>query len=203
MMLFLISTAFAGILMDEEMLQTECLEPGTCLMVVGEVIDAGCRSTSQDASGAIHRQFTATIEAIEGDGDIEAGDTFTLHTESSDYSNVDEDAGLPACTIYDPGHPIGEIARYYLEVGSSGETYSLYGSESFFHTDASDPAPEPLCAELEDWDPEGGDDSSDIDGTSASSDEKSSGCTSVINSASSALWLVGLMGLLFRARADE
>jgi len=203
MMLFLISTAFAGILMDEEMLQTECLDPGTCLLVVGEVIDAGCRSTSQDASGAIHRQFTATIEAIDGDGDIEAGDTFTLHTQSSDYSNVDEDAGLPACTIYDPGHPIGEIARYYLELNSGGDTYSLYASESFFHTDTSDPDPEPLCAELENWDPEGGDDSSDIDGTTAGSDEKSSGCASVTTSPSSALWWMSLIGLLIRTRADE
>ena len=207
MLILFVTSAFAGILWEEDQLQEECLEPGTCLYVVGEVIDAGCRSTSQDDMGVIHRQFRADIRVIEGNDELPEGAEFTLHTASTDYSYIEDESGLPGCTLYDPGHPLGEIAGYYLTVDSTDGVYNLYGSESFFHTEDSDPDPEPLCAELEaDWDLSGDDDPVD-DGDSSdavdesSSSDKEGGCSSAASSGPAWLWMTGLIGLLVRRRS--
>jgi len=206
MLILLVTSAFAGVLWEEDQLQEECIEPGTCVYVVGEVVDAGCRSTSQDESGAIHRQFRADIRVLEGTDELPEGTVFALHTASTDYTYVDDDYGVGGCTLYDPGHPVGEIAGYYLAIESTDGVHSLFGSETFFHTDDSDPDPEPLCAELEaDWDFSDDDDSSDDDGSSSdeassSSSAKEGGCSSAAVSSQGWMWMTGLLGLLVRRR---
>ncbi len=202
MMFFLVSTAFAGVLWEEDQLQTECVDPGTCLVVLGEVIDAGCRSSSQDQYGIIYREFRADIRILEDSDFMAEGTEFTLHTASSDYSYADEEVGVPGCTLYDPGHPIGEIARYYLSLESVDGVYALFGSETFFHTDESAPDPEPLCAELEDWDPEGGNDgeAENLGDDVELNNSKEGGCASVSATGSSWLWVTGVLGLLMRRR---
>ncbi len=206
MVLWLVSTAFAGIPWEEDQLLDECINPESCIVVLGEVIDAGCRSTAQDSNGIIYREFTASIEVLEGTDSIEAGAVLTLHTSSSDYSEVDEDVGLPGCTQYDPGHPIGEVARYYLGVDTEDGIYALWGSETFFHTEESNPDPEPLCAELENWDadPENEEPDSNgdpVDAESTNSDEpKEGGCSAVSAPATAVLWIASLMAILIRSK---
>jgi hypothetical protein len=195
MVFFLLGSAWAGVVFDESELQDMCVTPGTCLAVVGEVIDAGCRSSTRSNDGVVTREFTATIEVIEGAEALPTGHTFTLHTSSQDYSDVDPDLGLPGCTIYDPGHPVGEIARYYLNPSSTNGVYHLYQSETFFHLDHSDPDDEPLCAAMEDWDPYG------ADGPSSGPDEtKGGGCSVVPHPKAHMLWWMALVGLAIRSR---
>jgi len=156
MLVFLIGSALAGGTFEETELETGCLLDGTCQRVTGEVIDATCRSTSRDSYGIIYRKFSAEIEVVEGRGTLRAGTTFILHTETIDYSEADESIGMPGCSTYDPGHPVGEIARYYLNPALTNGAYTLYGTETFYHEEDSLPSPEPICAEFEsDWSPSG------------------------------------------------
>ena len=206
MWIWMVSTALAGILWEESELQSECLAEGYCLLVTGEVIDAECRSSTKDDEGVIVRQFSANIVAIEASDDFAEGTEITLHTESWDFSESDDGMG---CSLYDPGHPVGEVARYYLNIESTDGAYALYGSETFFQTDDSDPDPEPLCDELDEAWKNSGDDTGTHTGThegdaegSTSTDDKGSGCAVATGSPGAWIWIAGLVGLLTRRQTS-
>jgi hypothetical protein len=144
-MIFLISTAFAGILYSEEELTESCTGlDSNCAVITGEVIDAGCRGVSEDDMGAVLTSYTATIQVLDDVHGL-GEEVIVLHTSNWDFSNAE---ATMSCYETDPGHPIGEVATYYLYTGSEEEIYTLYAPESFFISDSSDGDSDPLCDTL-------------------------------------------------------
>lgn len=144
-MLFLISTAFAGGLYSEEELVENCTGfDSNCVVITGEVIDAGCRGVSEDDMGAILTSYTATIQVLDDVHGIDE-EVIVLHTVNWDFSNAE---ATMDCYETDPGHPIGEVATYYLYTGSEEDIYTLYAPEAFILSDSSDGDSEPLCDAL-------------------------------------------------------
>jgi hypothetical protein len=198
MLLWLIGAAFGGVIFAEEELQEHCVGSGECPMVLGEVISAECRSVGTDTFGVIHTRYGASIEVLTPSAEMDLGSVFSLHTLNSDYSEADE---APGCVDTDPGHPVGEIARYYLQPEPVDGIYSLYDIETFYPNPESDPDPEPIC------DLDAGPDTdeplpepSDSDGDGASTEPEKKGCAHVQASPIGTLWLGGLFGLACRFR---
>ncbi len=145
-MFWLISQAFAGVPLPESELQAQCVPSGTCPQIVGAVIDAECYGVQEDTMGAIMTRYRATIEVLENVDGIDIADTFVLETVNYDYSQAE---AQPNCYDSDPGHPIGEIARYYLDPEVESGVYFLYQSGTFYPTEDSAPGELPICPSLE------------------------------------------------------
>jgi len=201
-MFWLITAAYAGVIFTEEDLQEFCADQGECPMVIGEVIEATCISKAEYPDGSVITNYGATIQVIEDADNLGLGDSFELHTTDNDYLDADE---APLCAETDPGHPVGEIARYYLSPQVMDGVYSLYGSQSFYPTDDSNPDPEPICDPLVDDEEE-----EEVDDTGENEDNdepeavvETKGCSSTGGPVSAVLGLLALVGIVRRREADE
>lgn len=170
-MIWFVSAAMAGVIFSESELETYCVDGGQCPVVVGEVIDAECLGEETDSMGAIITEYGATIRVIEDTDGIGIGDQFELRTTNYDYTNA---YTYPGCYETDPGHPIGEVARYYLDPLPQNGVYFLFDSETFYPTKDSHPDEGEIC------------DSSDTEETvhdgpesETSEAEESGGCSTV------------------------
>ena len=200
MLLWLVGAAFGGVIFSEKDLQEFCVDSGACPMVLGEVISAECRSIGTDTFGVIHTRYGAGIEVLAPSAEMELGSVFVLHTLNSDYSEADDE---PGCVDTDPGHPVGEIARYYLRPEPVDGIYSLYDIETFYPSPESDPDTEPICADL-DAGPDTGEPLPGPSGSdSASTGPEGNGCGHVRACPMAALWIGGLFGLAYRIRPNR
>ena len=201
-MFWLITAAYAGVIFSEDDLQEYCVPSRECPMVFGEVIEATCISKGEFPDGSVITNYGATIQIIEDANNLGLGDTFELHTTDSDYSKAD---AAPGCSTTDPGHPVGEIARYYLSLQVMDGVYSLYDSETFYPTDDSDPDPEPICDSIIDEEEE-----EEVDDTGENEDNdapeavvETKGCSSTGGPVSAALGFLALVGIVRRREADK
>ena len=187
-MIWFVSQAVAGILVMEEELQETCVNEGYCFQVIGEVIDASCLSVQENQMGAVITNYQATIEVLEDVNGLGVGAEFVLQTTNYDYSNASDE---PECADNDPGHPVGEISRFYLRPDSTDGVYSLYASGSYYPTDDSNPNSLPDCPSLND-------DADDVNNESDEEIEK--GCSTVSDSPISPLMALFFIVLAWRQR---
>ena len=144
-MLLLVSTAFAGVLMDESEIQSMCDSEGSnCFAVLAEVIDSNCRGVAEGGLGEVVSNYSATLSVLEDYNELGL-DEIELFTTGYDYSDAQEQ---PSCYDTDPGHPIGEQAVYYIYESAEDGIFNLYMSGSYFLTDDSDGDSEPICDAL-------------------------------------------------------
>ena len=144
-MFWLISQAVAGVPWAESELQDLCVADGNCPQIVGAVLATECYGVHEDEMGAIITRYRSTIEVLENVDGIEITDTFILQTANYDYSQAE---AQPNCYDSDPGHPVGEIARYYLDPEVESGVYYLYQAGTFYPTEDSDPGELPDCIDL-------------------------------------------------------
>jgi len=195
MLIFLLSTAFAGVWLEESELLLTCeADSDGCAAVLAEVIDSSCLGRSEAADGAIETRYRATLRIIEVQvGRLEASE-ITLFSVNYDYSNSDS---YPSCYDNDPGHPVGEIARYYLSTSTiNNDDYVLYESMAFFSAEDSAPGDLPDCVDIElSGDTE--DNSSTEPQYDEEDDHSKSGCASLtppFGYAALSLLIFGLLG---------
>ena len=143
-MLLFVSTAVAGILVEEAEVQSMCESDASCHVVLAEVIDASCRGVAEGSLGEVISNYTATLTVLEDNSGLGV-DEFELYTTGYDYSNAED---MPNCYDTDPGHPIGEQAVYYVYETEAEGIYNLYMPGTFYLTADSDGDLEPICDEL-------------------------------------------------------
>jgi uncharacterized protein (TIGR03382 family) len=194
-MFWFITAAYASIIFSEDDLQDLCVPSGEYPMVIGEVIEAECISKGEYPDGSVITNYGATIQVIEDADNLGLGDTFELHTTNNDYSNADI---APGCSITDPGHPAGEIARYYLSPQVVDGVYGLYDSETFYPTEDSNPDPEPICDSFVDDEEEVDDTEGKADNDEPEAVVETKGCSSTGGPVSAALGLLALLGIVMR-----
>jgi hypothetical protein len=187
-MIWFVSQAVAGILVMEEELQEMCVDEGYCFQVVGEVIDASCLSVQEDQMGAIVTNYEASVEVLEDVHGLGLGTEFVLRTTNYDYSNAEDS---PGCYDTDPGHPVGEISRFYLSPDGTDGVYSLYAAGAYYPTEDSNPSALPECPSLND-------DEDDMNNDSEEEMEK--GCSTVSDSPISPLLSLFFIALAWRQR---
>ena len=170
MFTFLLSTAFAGVWLDENEMLSSCeADTEGCIVVLAEVTGGDCISTSTAQDGAVETRYEANLRILEVQvGNLQA-DEINLFTVNYDYSNAE---ASPSCYDTDPGHPTGEVARYYLSTNTMDNgSYQLYVAMAFYETDESNPGDLPVCADTDL--PDNSDDANTTSGTTddAAADE--------------------------------
>ena len=143
-MLLLVSTAFAGVLLEESEVQSMCESDSSCFVVHAEVIDASCRGVAEGSLGEVISNYSATLSVLDEESGLGL-DELELYTTGYDYSNAEE---MPSCYDTDPGHPIGEQAVYYVYESEMEGIFNLYMSGTYFLTAESDGDLEPICDAL-------------------------------------------------------
>ena len=186
-MFWLISHAFAGVPLLESDLQEMCVSNGTCPQILGTVIDAECYGVQEDQMGAIVTRYRATISVIENMDEFDISETFILQTTNYDYSQAE---AQPNCYENDPGHPVGEIARYYLDPVPEDGIYFLYQGGTAYPTEDSMPSELPECPSLEE----------DTESTGEEEVDTKTGCTSVASPIHTLYALFPLLWLYRRRR---
>ena len=192
-----VSQAFAGALYTEEALEEYCIGTGDCPLVIGTVVDSECYSVLEDEMGAFVTRYRATIQVSEDVDGIGIGEQFVLQTVNYDYSQTEDS---PGCYETDPGHPIGEEARYYLNPQNEDGIYFLYGPLTYFETESSAPSSVPECPSLDDEEEENLDETSQQD--DEIKEESSTSCSSLQQTPiKGLLWSLLPLGLVwFRRR---
>ena len=127
------SSALAGVAYEEDSL-TEMAD----VIVEGEVLDTTCLSRVED-NFSIVTQYSATVavDAVlkgEADGEVDIQSTITEYKKDQ-----------PACTDNGSLHPVGQVARFYLEQG--GDTLVDFHWSGTIELDGSDPGAEPECSD--------------------------------------------------------
>ena len=126
-------TAFGGVAYEEDSL-TDMAD----VIVEGEVIDTTCLSRIEDKFFIV-TQYSATVavDAVvkgEADTEVEIQSTITEYKKEQ-----------PACTDDGSVHPVGQVARFYLEQG--GDSLVDFHWSGTIELDGSDPGAEPECAD--------------------------------------------------------
>ena len=201
MFTFLLSTAFAGVWLDENEMLSSCeADTEGCIVVLAEVTGGDCISTSTAQDGAVETRYEATLRILEVQvGNLDA-DEITLFTVNYDYSDA---ADSPSCYDTDPGHPAGEVARYYLSTNTMDNgSYRFYVAMAFYETADSNPGDLPVCADTDL--PENNNNADTANGTTdgATEDEDSSksGCANIAPPYGYAALSLLLFGLINRRK---
>ena len=64
-MLLLVSTAFAGVFLEESEVQSMCEADASCFVVHAEVIDASCRGVAEGSLGEVISNYSATLSVLD------------------------------------------------------------------------------------------------------------------------------------------
>jgi hypothetical protein len=129
----LTGTAFAGVAYEEESL-TDMAD----VIVEGEVIDTTCVSRVEDKFSIV-TQYSATVavaDVLKGEADAEVEIQSTLTEYKQDQ---------PACDDSGSIHPVGQVARFYLEQG--GDTLVDFHWSGTIELDGSQPRLDPECSD--------------------------------------------------------
>ena len=174
-MFYFMGAATAGVFLPEEDISEQAQ-----IAIVGEVVDAECLFSSEDDRGVVENTYKATIDVLEvTKGEFNEA-SFTLISVDVIYPL----GGEPNCDYSEDPHPVGEVGRYYLYADE--DEFKLYEG-GFFPEESSNPQNPPICLLAE-------------DSTDTGVEEKvESGCSS-LDQKSSLLFLIPLVGFLFRRR---
>ena len=126
-------TAFGGVAYEEDSL-TDMAD----VIVEGEVLDTTCVSRVEDKYSIV-TQYSATVavdDVLKGEADTEV----EVHSTITEYKK-----GQPACDDSGSVHPVGQVARFYLEQG--GDTLVDFHWSGTIELDGSDPGTPPECSD--------------------------------------------------------
>jgi len=129
----LTGTAVAGVAYEEDSL-TDMAD----VIVEGEVIDTTCVSRIEDKFSIV-TQYSATVavdDVLKGEADAEVEIQSTITEYKKDQ---------PACDDSGSVHPVGQVARFYLEQG--GDTLVDFHWSGTIELDGSDPGTAPECSD--------------------------------------------------------